>query len=140
MFKEVIQTATDTSDSILVAGKKLADTLRSRKAFTNTSTFDLKCEVGLHMFELEITKLTFYISGLRARLERGERSPSTCRTDRACKVWRILNRTLLETKSFVYYMYEDYISSIKDLQFPTSMDSDLTLRRFRSGFHTKGGV
>ncbi|KAE9409557.1 OTU-domain-containing protein [Gymnopus androsaceus JB14] len=36
--------STDTSDSILVAGKKLADTLRSQKAFTNTSTFDLKCE------------------------------------------------------------------------------------------------
>ncbi|KAJ4487824.1 hypothetical protein J3R30DRAFT_3695484 [Lentinula aciculospora] len=35
----------DTSDSILVAAKKLADTLRSKKAFTNTATFDLKCEV-----------------------------------------------------------------------------------------------
>ncbi|KAF9075156.1 hypothetical protein BDP27DRAFT_1315595 [Rhodocollybia butyracea] len=37
-------TSPDTSDSVLVAGKKLADALRSKKAFTNTSTFDLKCE------------------------------------------------------------------------------------------------
>ncbi|KIY67551.1 OTU-domain-containing protein [Cylindrobasidium torrendii FP15055 ss-10] len=34
----------DDDDSVLVAGKKLADKLRERKAFTNTSTFDLKCE------------------------------------------------------------------------------------------------
>ncbi|PBK78278.1 OTU-domain-containing protein [Armillaria solidipes] len=34
----------DDSDSILVAAKKLTDSLRSKKAFTNTSTFDLKCE------------------------------------------------------------------------------------------------
>ncbi|PPQ89147.1 hypothetical protein CVT25_006519 [Psilocybe cyanescens] len=32
------------SDPILVAAKKLADILRSKKAFTNTATFDLKCE------------------------------------------------------------------------------------------------
>ncbi|KAJ4497964.1 hypothetical protein C8R41DRAFT_916988 [Lentinula lateritia] len=38
-------TSPDTSDSILVAAKKLADTLRSKKAYTNTATFDLKCEV-----------------------------------------------------------------------------------------------
>lgn len=31
-------------DSVLVAGKQLADKLRAKKAFTNTSTFDLKCE------------------------------------------------------------------------------------------------
>ncbi|KAH9483705.1 Putative ubiquitin thioesterase otu1 [Psilocybe cubensis] len=34
----------DNSDPILVAAKKLADILRSKKAFTNTSTFDLRCE------------------------------------------------------------------------------------------------
>ncbi|KAJ3995952.1 hypothetical protein F5050DRAFT_1763146 [Lentinula boryana] len=38
-------TSPDTSDGILVAAKKLADTLRSKKAYTNTTTFDLKCEV-----------------------------------------------------------------------------------------------
>ncbi|RDB21150.1 putative ubiquitin thioesterase otu1 [Hypsizygus marmoreus] len=32
-------------DSVLVAAKKLADILRAKKAFTNTATFDLKCEV-----------------------------------------------------------------------------------------------
>lgn len=29
-----------------MAAKKLADILRSKKAYTNTTTFDLKCEVG----------------------------------------------------------------------------------------------
>lgn len=34
----------DDSDPIVVAAKKLAGILRSKKAFTNTATFDLKCE------------------------------------------------------------------------------------------------
>ncbi|KAJ3818338.1 hypothetical protein EV361DRAFT_808640 [Lentinula raphanica] len=38
-------TKQDTSDGVLVAAKKLADALRAKKAFTNTATFDLKCEV-----------------------------------------------------------------------------------------------
>jgi len=39
-----IRTSSDDSDSILVAAKKLAGILREKKAFTNTATFDLKCE------------------------------------------------------------------------------------------------
>jgi len=35
----------DKSDPILLAATKLADILRQKKAFTNTATFDLKCEV-----------------------------------------------------------------------------------------------
>ncbi|KAF8201558.1 hypothetical protein BJ912DRAFT_945671 [Pholiota molesta] len=38
-------TSSEDSDPVLVAAKKLADILRSKKAFTNTATFDLKCEV-----------------------------------------------------------------------------------------------
>lgn len=34
----------ENSDPILVAGTKLANILRQKKAFTNTATFDLKCE------------------------------------------------------------------------------------------------
>ncbi|XP_006457987.1 hypothetical protein AGABI2DRAFT_148501 [Agaricus bisporus var. bisporus H97] len=34
----------DETDPILMAAKKLADILRSKKAYTNTTTFDLKCE------------------------------------------------------------------------------------------------
>jgi len=34
----------DKSDPMLVAGQRLADILRKKKAFTNTATFDLKCE------------------------------------------------------------------------------------------------
>ena len=32
-------------DPILAAAKKLADKLRAKKAYTNTATFDLKCQV-----------------------------------------------------------------------------------------------
>ncbi|PPQ64685.1 hypothetical protein CVT26_002775 [Gymnopilus dilepis] len=39
-----IRSSDDNSDPILVAAKKLADILRSKKAFTNTATFDLRCE------------------------------------------------------------------------------------------------
>ncbi|KAF8911961.1 OTU-domain-containing protein [Gymnopilus junonius] len=39
-----IRSSEDNSDSILIAAKKLADILRTKKAFTNTATFDLKCE------------------------------------------------------------------------------------------------
>jgi ubiquitin thioesterase OTU1 len=38
--------ARDESDPVLLAAKKLAGILRSKHAFTNTATFDLRCEVG----------------------------------------------------------------------------------------------
>lgn len=41
----VQRSSDDNSDEILVAAKKLAGILRSKKAYTNTATFDLKCEV-----------------------------------------------------------------------------------------------
>jgi ubiquitin thioesterase OTU1 len=40
------QKSSGDSDPVLEAAKQLADILRSKKAFTNTSTFDLKCEVS----------------------------------------------------------------------------------------------
>ena len=33
------------ADPVLVAAKKLADKLRAKKAYTNTATFDLRCQV-----------------------------------------------------------------------------------------------
>ncbi|KAJ2913220.1 hypothetical protein MD484_g7195, partial [Candolleomyces efflorescens] len=39
-----IKDGSDDNDSILVAAKKLVDNLRAKKAFTNTATFDLRCE------------------------------------------------------------------------------------------------
>ena len=40
------QNSANDSDPILLAAKELATILRGKKAFTNTSTFDLKCEVS----------------------------------------------------------------------------------------------
>ncbi|KAG6878919.1 hypothetical protein C0992_006611 [Termitomyces sp. T32_za158] len=36
--------ALDNQDPVMIAAGKLADILRAKKAYTNTSTFDLKCE------------------------------------------------------------------------------------------------
>ena len=35
----------DAEDEMLLAAKKLADSLRAKRAYTNTTTFDLKCQV-----------------------------------------------------------------------------------------------
>ncbi|GLB34831.1 putative otu-domain-containing protein [Lyophyllum shimeji] len=40
-----ITSSDDSRDSMMIAVKKLADVLRAKRAFTNTATFDLKCEV-----------------------------------------------------------------------------------------------
>ncbi|KAL1742389.1 hypothetical protein HDZ31DRAFT_43352 [Schizophyllum fasciatum] len=39
-----IRSQAEDADEIIVAAKKLADILRARRAYTNTATFDLKCE------------------------------------------------------------------------------------------------
>ena len=36
-------------DAVLVAAKKLADKLRAKRAYTNTATFDLRCQVSLKL-------------------------------------------------------------------------------------------
>lgn len=46
-YSLLIKNSSNDSDPILIAAKKLATILRGKKAFTNTSTFDLKCEVSL---------------------------------------------------------------------------------------------
>ncbi|KAF5380991.1 hypothetical protein D9615_004075 [Tricholomella constricta] len=38
-------TSSDDQDAVMIAAKKLAAVLRGKKAYTNTATFDLKCEV-----------------------------------------------------------------------------------------------
>lgn len=48
-FHQTILTRTSDGDDdpILVAAKKLADKLRAKRAYTNTATFDLRCQVGV---------------------------------------------------------------------------------------------
>ena len=41
-----IQSQSEESDGVLGAAKKLADKLRAKRAYTNTATFDLKCQVS----------------------------------------------------------------------------------------------
>ncbi|KAF8643845.1 hypothetical protein AX16_008862 [Volvariella volvacea WC 439] len=40
-----VASTNDSSDPIVVAASQLATTLRAKKAYTNTATFDLKCEI-----------------------------------------------------------------------------------------------
>ena len=46
----VLREKDNDDDPILVAAKKLADKLRAKRAYTNTSTFDLRCQVSLCPF------------------------------------------------------------------------------------------
>ena len=42
----VIESAESDKDANVIAAKKLAGALRAKRAYTNTATFDLKCEVS----------------------------------------------------------------------------------------------
>lgn len=44
-----ITSSDPATDSVLAAAKKLADKLREKRAFTNTATFTLKCEVCCYL-------------------------------------------------------------------------------------------
>ncbi len=44
-FHQTILTKGKEDDEMLQAAKKLADALRAKRAYTNTATFELKCEV-----------------------------------------------------------------------------------------------
>ena len=68
VYFKLNKNSSNDSDPILVAAKKLATILRGKKAFTNTSTFDLKCEVSLerslsHSLLLGLTLFFFRFVG-----------------------------------------------------------------------------
>lgn len=41
-----VQGQSEEEDNVLGAAKKLADKLRAKRAYTNTATFDLRCQVS----------------------------------------------------------------------------------------------
>ena len=41
--------SSEDEDEMLLAAKKLADKLRAKRAYTNTATFDLRCQVRLYV-------------------------------------------------------------------------------------------
>lgn len=49
------QISADEDDPILSAAKELATILRAKKAYTNTATFDIKCEVSRHFYRMACT-------------------------------------------------------------------------------------
>lgn len=87
-----VQGSTPESDPILKAAKALADKLRAKKAFTNTSTFTLKCEVGGNL-RLSVHQNLNPVVGLWERLDWREGSSCTCRRDGTRKLWGVLNTT-----------------------------------------------
>jgi hypothetical protein len=84
--------STPEADPILKAAKDLADKLRAKKAFTNTSTFTLKCEVGICLLLLVHQNLNLVL-GLRERLDWREGSSCARSRNGPCKLWRVLNTT-----------------------------------------------
>ena len=87
-----IQSQSEESDGVLGAAKKLADKLRAKRAYTNTATFDLKCQVSddhslimrAEWLYGEILNWVCFPTGLRPGFEGGEGSPSTCLADWTC--------------------------------------------------------
>jgi len=80
-------------DPIITALRRLADILRSKKAYTNTTTFKLKCEVSNHI--LFGINASYHLSAMQEGLEGGERSSCSRRTDRPCSFRRVLIRISL---------------------------------------------
>ena len=69
-------------DPVLVAAKKLADKLRAKKAFTNTATFDLRCEVSLSHSAAPSTFVSLFVrqicrKGLKGEKEAREHAKET---------------------------------------------------------------
>ena len=87
-----IRGSTPETDPILKAAQGLADKLRAKKAFTNTSTFTLKCEVGVHQLAFVHQNLNLVVD-LRERPDWRERSSRACRRNRTREIWRVLNTT-----------------------------------------------
>lgn len=84
-----VRGSTPETDSMLKAAKGLANKLREKKAFTNTSTFTLKCEVRPRAL-LFVRQHLNPVVGLRKGLDGGEGSQGTRRRNRTCKVRRVL--------------------------------------------------
>lgn len=87
-----VRGSTPESDPILKAATALADKLRAKKAFTNTSTFTLKCEVGTYPFAFVLQSLILVVE-LRERFDWRERSSCARRRNGARELWGVLNST-----------------------------------------------
>jgi hypothetical protein len=78
------------AEPILVAAKKLGAKLRERKAFTNTATFALKCEVRVISPSLCTVQLDEFDAGVWGGPKGREGRPCTCTGNWACEVRRVL--------------------------------------------------
>jgi hypothetical protein len=84
-----VRGSTPETDPILKAAKGLADKLREKKAFTNTSTFTLKCEVRLRPLAFVRRHLNLVVD-LWKGVDGGEGSPSARCRNGSRKVRRVL--------------------------------------------------
>lgn len=96
-----VRGSTPETDPILKAAQGLADKLRAKKAFTNTSTFTLKCEVRTSQLAYAHQHQNLALE-LRTRVNGREGSPRACRRNRAHQLWRILTASTEYENSAVY--------------------------------------
>lgn len=75
---------------MLQAAKKLADALRAKRAYTNTATFDLKCQV-CHVAVPHVVRLLTMELDMWEGSEGGEGGTGTCVGNRPCRIWRVLS-------------------------------------------------
>lgn len=87
--KSLIESTEGDNDANLAAAKKLADILRAKRAYTNTATFDLRCEVSKsdRCFRCAHHGTS---AGMRNRIEGRERSAGTRGTNGTCTLRRVL--------------------------------------------------
>lgn len=83
------QMSTDDSDPHLEAAQRLATVLRERRAFTNTTTFDLRCEVSR-----TVNGCTYHFScvciAMWQGVEGGKRCEETRPRNRPCAIRGVL--------------------------------------------------
>jgi hypothetical protein len=98
-------------ECMLDALRALATKLRAKRAYTNTATFDLKCEVRevvpCHFLVANVrsglTERTHVpVLGLRRGTQRREGGPRACSRDGAREVWRILGYPLYAKRIYVF--------------------------------------
>lgn len=99
----------DSSDPVLIAAEKLAGILRSKKAFTNTSTFDLRCEVSLvsfliSPFSFTVCRISIAFSNVE-RVSKARKKRERMLSRRVMFVLESINQTQCRGKSLPWMKF-----------------------------------
>ena len=83
------------SDPVIVAAKKLADKLRAKRAYTNTATFTIRCQVGRLLSTSpcdELTNIALRRAGVQGGTEGRKRGSLACHGNGPRRIRRVLKQ------------------------------------------------